>query len=115
MLLVVLTLSSTAVHNNFYLSTIDTTKLWHLRLGHLPFSSIEFLLNCDINACLHDVIYHVCSTAKLPKKSFPYSIIKTSKPFEMLHIDVWGPYKTHSGCTRFLTIVDDFIRFTWSI
>ena len=33
----------------------------------------------------------------------------------MIHIDVWGPYhiKTPSGCNQFLTIVDDFSRFSW--
>ena len=33
----------------------------------------------------------------------------------MIHIDVWGPYrvKTHPGCNQFITIVDDFTRFTW--
>ena len=33
----------------------------------------------------------------------------------MLHVDLWGPYKvkTQSGCTQFVTIVDDLSRFTW--
>lgn len=33
----------------------------------------------------------------------------------MLHLDIWGPYqtKTPSGCNLFLTIVDDYNRFTW--
>ena len=107
---------SAAANNNYCLSIVDTAKLWHLRLGHLPFSRIKLLLpDCDISACLHDVICQVCPMAKLPRKSFPHSSLKTSKPFEMLHIDVWGPYKvkTHSGCTQFLTILDDFTRFTW--
>lgn len=32
----------------------------------------------------------------------------------MIHLDVWGPYKhyTHDGYTYFITIVDDFIRYT---
>ena len=33
----------------------------------------------------------------------------------MLHIDTWGPYKvcTHDDFNQFLTIADDFSRFTW--
>lgn len=55
----------------------------------------------------------------LPDKldSFQNSSIKTSKILELLHIDLWGPYRTnnHNGCThtQFLTIVDDYSRYTW--
>ena len=33
----------------------------------------------------------------------------------MLHIDLWGPYRTKSttGCSQFLIIVDDYTWFTW--
>ncbi|MDV3146753.1 MAG: DDE-type integrase/transposase/recombinase, partial [Sweet potato little leaf phytoplasma] len=35
--------------------------------------------------------------------------------FELIHCDIWGPYRssTHSGHKYFLTIVDDFSRYTW--
>ena len=35
--------------------------------------------------------------------------------FDLLHLDVWGPYKspTHVGYRYFLTIVDDYSRMTW--
>lgn len=34
---------------------------------------------------------------------------------ELVHIDLWGPYKTktYSGCNQFVTVVDDFNRYTW--
>lgn len=98
------------------LSTIDKAKLWHLRLGHLPFSQINHLLpDCHVKACSLDIVCQVCPAAKQSRKPFPTSSIKTTKPFELLHVDVWGPYKTktYSGCTQFMTIVDDFTRFTW--
>lgn len=43
------------------------------------------------------------------------SSIKTSIPFELVHLDLWGPYRvsTYEGCITFLTIVDDFTRMTW--
>ena len=35
--------------------------------------------------------------------------------FELLHIDIWGPYRiaTYDGFKLFLSIVDDFSRATW--
>lgn len=35
--------------------------------------------------------------------------------FELIHVDIWGPYQTpsHSGARYFLTIVDDYSRGLW--
>lgn len=40
---------------------------------------------------------------------------KTSKIFELIHVDIWGPYQTssHYGAHYFLTIVDDYLRGVW--
>ena len=37
-------------------------------------------------------------------------------PFELLHIDLWGPHPVASvtGAKNFLTIVDEFSRATWT-
>uniref|UniRef100_A0A803MBX8 Uncharacterized protein n=1 Tax=Chenopodium quinoa TaxID=63459 RepID=A0A803MBX8_CHEQI len=102
--------------NAVCLAAVDDAKLWHLRLGHLPFRQLKIAYpKCDIKPCIDDVIYQVCPKAKQTRSSFPVSSIKTSSPFELLHIDVWGPHsvKTPSGCNQFLTIVDDFSRYTW--
>ena len=39
----------------------------------------------------------------------------SSNPFDLLHADVWGPYKveTYNGFKYFLTLVDDYSRCTW--
>lgn len=36
-------------------------------------------------------------------------------PFDLVHLDVWGPFSTDSvdGYKYFLTIVDDCTRVTW--
>src|SRR4051812_28094167 len=61
------------------------------------------------NAC------EICALAKQHRLPFPTSSISSTKPFELIHCDVWGPYKVASlsGAKYFLTIVDDFSRFTW--
>jgi transposase InsO family protein len=53
-----------------------------------------------------------CQTQETP--FFP-SFNKASSAFELLHVDIWGPIGTQSihGYSYFLTIVDDYSRFTW--
>lgn len=63
----------------------------------------------------NSTICTICLAAKQSRKSFPSSFIKTTKPFQLIYLDVWGPYKhtTYDGCSYFLTIVDDYTRATW--
>ncbi|KAL0299213.1 UNVERIFIED_CONTAM: Retrovirus-related Pol polyprotein from transposon RE2 [Sesamum radiatum] len=51
-----------------------------------------------------------------PDYPFQTSTSKSSTLFELIHIDLWGPYKhaSLSGCHFFLTIVDDYSRTTWT-
>ena len=57
----------------------------------------------------------VCPLAKQTRLSFHVSTISSAKPFELIHCDIWGPHKffSYSGARYFLTIVDDFSRYTW--
>ncbi|KAH0715981.1 hypothetical protein KY285_008848 [Solanum tuberosum] len=71
--------------------------LWHARLGH-PFTCV------------------ICPMARQTRIPFPESTTSTTKAFELLHIDLWGPYHipTHDGYNYFLTMVDDNTRSTWT-
>lgn len=72
-----------------YHFAVDNAKLWHLRLSRLPFSQIKHVLpDCNVQACMPDVVCQVCPIAKQTRKPFPLSSIKTIKPFEMIHINV---------------------------
>uniref|UniRef100_A0A803L939 ABC transporter domain-containing protein n=1 Tax=Chenopodium quinoa TaxID=63459 RepID=A0A803L939_CHEQI len=70
-------------------SVNDEVKLWHLRIGHLPFEKLHLVnktlptvgKNCD-------VLCQVCPRAKQARKSFPISVSKTSECFEIIHVDV---------------------------
>jgi len=57
----------------------------------------------------------ICPLAKQTRHPFLSSSISTSKCFSLIHCDIWSRYKTpyFSGAFYFLTIVDDFSRFTW--
>jgi len=60
-------------------------------------------------------ICNTCHLAKQLKPPFSLSHSHASKPFELLHMDIWGPCSTTSmnGHKYFLTIVDDNTRYTW--
>lgn len=62
---------------------------------------------------MHQV--HLHPLVKQTHLSFPFSSIKKVVPFDLIHCNIWGPDKTHthSGARYFLTIVNDFTRYTW--
>ena len=45
----------------------------------------------------------------------PKNLITTTTPFELIHIDLFGPttYKSLGGNKYGLVIVDDYSRYTW--
>ncbi|KAL6312208.1 hypothetical protein AAG906_025550 [Vitis piasezkii] len=55
------------------------------------------------------------SSIDLYRLPFGTSAISSTKPFEIIHYDIWGRYRHPSlfGAHYFLTIVDDYTRFTW--
>ena len=103
--------------NTMKISNQASLDLWHQRLGH-PSLRITKLVpevhssnqenslnkNCD-----------VCQRAKQRRDKFCVSENKTLGIFELIHCDLWGPYRTVSSCgaSYFLTIVDDFSRAVW--
>ncbi|KAK2966571.1 hypothetical protein RJ640_009343 [Escallonia rubra] len=93
-----------------------SANMWHLRLGHLPVNCISLIPDLSVSFdCKKTSFCDVCYKAKQTRLSFPLSMNKTQHVFDLIHCDIWGPYKTKSiyGCHFFLTIVDDFSRATW--
>ena len=93
----------------------STIKLWHLRMGHLPVNKLHHINPIFTSSCTLDHFCQICPSAKQSRQSFPVSSIKSTKSLQLLHLDVWGPYKeaTYNGCKYFYTIVDDFSKMTW--
>ena len=95
---------------------LEHAKLWHLRLGHTPFSKLKALFpDIDVNSVKESLICNIFPTSRETRLPFHDNYIKSTHIFYLLFLDVWGPYphKTHNGCNFFLTIVDDFSRLTW--
>ncbi|KAE8733468.1 hypothetical protein F3Y22_tig00001120pilonHSYRG00022 [Hibiscus syriacus] len=89
---------------------------WHNRLGH-PSLHVMNLLK-DVLALKNVKMKDSCQIFPLAKQQrlpFPVSCSHTTRLFELIHCDIWGPYKhkTYFGQTLFLTLVDDFSRSIW--
>ncbi|XP_071712432.1 uncharacterized protein [Rutidosis leptorrhynchoides] len=57
----------------------------------------------------------VCLRAKQSREPFPLSEHVSVSLGDLIHVDLWGPYKVTSreGFKLFLTIVDDYTRAVW--
>ncbi|XP_062104243.1 uncharacterized protein LOC133815415 [Humulus lupulus] len=102
----------------------DNSWLWHRRLGHASMDSISKLVRKDLVVGLSsipfvkDKLCDACQFGKQIKTSFhSKKEISTSRPLQLLHIDLFGPSRIASlgGKYYAFVIVDDFSRFTWVI
>jgi len=95
----------------------DKAIVWHQRLCHVPMSVLRKIPNFHkfgSKFALHNC--EVCPLARQTRLPFPHSTSRSTSSFQLLHLDVWGPYKveTFDGMRYFLTIVDDYSRWTWT-
>ncbi|GJU81039.1 retrovirus-related pol polyprotein from transposon TNT 1-94 [Tanacetum coccineum] len=106
------------------MSKATSTKswLWHRRLSHLNFGTINDLTKLDLVDGLPKFKYekdHLCSACdrgKRKKASHPPKLIPSDySKLELLHMDLCGPMRVAlvNGKKYILVIVDDFSRFTW--
>ncbi|XP_075074417.1 uncharacterized protein LOC142162018 [Nicotiana tabacum] len=90
--------------------------LWHKRLGHTSFVVLKKLFPVKTQNCVTTVDNcHECLLAKHTRIPFSSSSIKSTKCFDLILEDIWGPYRvpTFDGNKYFLALVDDFSRMTW--
>ncbi|GJW05656.1 retrovirus-related pol polyprotein from transposon TNT 1-94, partial [Tanacetum coccineum] len=106
------------------MSKATSTKswLWHRRLSHLNFGTINDLTRLDLVDGLPKFKYekdHFCSArerGKSKKASHPLKLIPSDhSKLELLHMDLCGPMRVASigGKKYILVIVDDYSRYTW--
>lgn len=62
------------------------------------------------------LVCDICQFSKQTRQPFTNVVVKSSKIFDLIHVDLWGPYKERSlsGAQYFLTIVDDHSRALWT-
>ncbi|KAL2901370.1 Retrovirus-related Pol polyprotein from transposon RE2 [Bienertia sinuspersici] len=75
--------------NTISCSAAYEEKLWHLRMGHMPFQLLNKIQpSLDVKTSLDTCFCQVCPMARQTRLSFPSSSIKTIFPFQMLHLDL---------------------------
>jgi len=110
-------LTPAAFTSSHSLCNTTPTTLWHSSLGHpsnerlcLLHKKYSYIVAKNPDTC------DVCHRSKQRKLLFPLSTYRTLKPFDLMHIDIWGPCSTSiNGFKYFLTIVDGCTRYTWLI
>ena len=91
--------------------------VWHKCLGHPSVGSLialsvdlGFKVNKDIFRCCD-----ICHMAKQTPNTFSIGESRATRPFALIHSDLWVYYHTPSliRCHSFLCIVDDYTRAIW--
>nr|GEW98804.1 retrovirus-related Pol polyprotein from transposon TNT 1-94 [Tanacetum cinerariifolium] len=101
-----------------------TTKswLWHQRLSHLNFDTINDLPKNDHVYGLPKFKYakeHLCPSCEQGKSKrashLPKSVPNSKQRLHLLHMDLCGPMRvvTINGKRYILVIIDDYSRYTW--
>ncbi|KAJ9545060.1 hypothetical protein OSB04_024767 [Centaurea solstitialis] len=100
----------------------DINWLWHKRLSHLNFKTINQLSNNKLVECFpensfaKESLCAACEKGKQTRATFKSKQVSTiNSPLHLLHMDLFGPVNIQSmGGKRYtLVIVDENSRYTW--
>ncbi|GJR99466.1 putative ribonuclease H-like domain-containing protein [Tanacetum coccineum] len=103
-------------------ATLDESMLWHRRLGHVNFKTINKLVKENLVRGLptkhfeNDQTCVVCLKGKQHKASYKSKILNSiTQLLFMLHMDLFGPTFVSSLMNKkyCLVVTDDYSRFSW--
>ncbi|KAM1806086.1 hypothetical protein ACFX11_029271 [Malus domestica] len=112
-------ISCIALSPHALMITKADAHVWHQRLGHPSSLVFHNVVNKHQLPVIGSVnTDSICTACKLGKASkLPFSILPctTTRPFHLLHTDVWGPSPTSSctGYKYYLIVVDDYTKYSW--
>nr|GEU56391.1 putative ribonuclease H-like domain-containing protein [Tanacetum cinerariifolium] len=106
----------------FAKATLDESNIWHRRLGHVNFKTMNKLVKGNIVRGLPSNFFennHTCFACKKGKqhrascKTKPVNSV--SQLLQRLHMDLFGPtfVKTLNKKSYCLVVTDDYSRFSW--
>ena len=109
--------------NCFYAkASPDDSWLWHKRLSHLNFKTMNSLVKRELVRGLpkmeftQEGLCEACQKGKSKKASHKGTdIYAITEPLQLLHMDLFGPiYVISMSKKRYaLVIVDDYSKYTW--
>src|SRR3954463_3976393 len=109
-------------HATCIMAKADKGWLWHRRLAHVGMRNLKDLLKGEHILGLTNISFEkdrVCSACIAGKqhqaKHTPKNVVSTSRPLELLHVDLFGPpsWDSLGGKKYGLAIIDDYSRYTW--
>ena len=115
---------STELMTAFLAKEKDSAQLWHRRFGHLGFDNLVKLRSRDMVEGLNvpaaafeaakRQVCEPCILAKQHREPFTTSEKESTKPLELVHMDLCGPFQVPSlGGSRYLaTFLDDYSKLS---
>nr|GEX00817.1 hypothetical protein [Tanacetum cinerariifolium] len=106
----------------FVKATLDESNLWHRRLGHVNFKTINKLVKGNLVRGLPTKVFTnnnscvACKKGKQHRASCKSKTVSSvDQPQFRLHMDLFGPtfVKSLSKKSYCLVITDDYSRFSW--
>nr|GEX72198.1 putative ribonuclease H-like domain-containing protein [Tanacetum cinerariifolium] len=106
----------------FAKATIDESNLWHRRLGHVNFKTINKLVKGNLVRGLPSKVFTnknscvACKKGKQHRASYKSKTVSSiDQHLFKLHMDLFGPtfVKILSKKSYCLVITDDYSRFSW--
>nr|GEX17273.1 ribonuclease H-like domain-containing protein [Tanacetum cinerariifolium] len=101
------------------IATINESNLWHRRLGHVSFKTMNKLVKGNLVRGLPSKTFEndhtcvACQKGKQQKASCKAKLVSSiSQPLQMLHMNLFGPTSVRSinHKTYYLVVIDDFSR-----
>ncbi|GKD40578.1 putative ribonuclease H-like domain-containing protein [Tanacetum coccineum] len=106
----------------FAKATSDESELWHRRLGHINFKTMNKLVKGNLVRGLPSKLFEnnqtcvACQKGKQHRASCKSKTVSSiSQPLHMLHMDLFGPTFVKSLMKKMycLVVTDDYSRFSW--
>nr|GEW89509.1 ribonuclease H-like domain-containing protein [Tanacetum cinerariifolium] len=106
----------------FSKATLDESNLWHRRLGHINFKTMNKLVKGNLVRGLPSKVFKNNHTRVACKKGKQYRssckskhVSSVSQPLQRLHMDLFRPtfVKSLSKKSYCLVVTDDYSRFSW--
>jgi len=91
--------------------TISESRLWHRRLAHIHPTALRSLI---VGYTKDDAMCTACIQAEHKQKIVRVKTKHTTKPFELIHSDVCGPFSTptSAGHRYYILFINDYTRYT---
>nr|GEV93895.1 putative ribonuclease H-like domain-containing protein [Tanacetum cinerariifolium] len=106
----------------FAKATLDESNLWHIRLGHINFKTMNKLVKGNLVRGLPTKVFENDNTCVAYKKGKQHRasckikpVSSVNQPLYRLHMDLFGPtfVKSPNKKSYCLVVTDDYSRFTW--